>query len=239
MKNKDDTSNIPDSKLGHRERMKARFKEMDSAVLHHLPEYEPLEFLLFFARERIDTEKIARDLIARFGSLTAVLNASYDELLKVKGVGPHTASLIYYARIFSEFYMKNQTRGLLDELFNSERLKDYCQALFMDAHSEEIHCLYMDNNLKLLACERVCVGTLGKVEIPVRQIARSIIARNCSRIVIAHNHPTGTCMPSRVDIDTTKQLRAAFAQLETELLDHIVVGRDGAISMAQNKFAGW
>jgi DNA repair protein RadC len=117
--------------------------------------------------------------------------------------------------------------------YQSQQLIEYCKTLFTEATEEEFHCIYMTDDLKIIGCEKVCTGRLGTVDIPVRKITRSILTNNCSRLIIAHNHPAGTCTPSRADVDSTKSLRDIYIKLEVELVDHIIVGRDGAMSMRE------
>ena len=218
---------------GHRKRKKEQFLK---SGIEHLPEHEPLEFLLYYAIPRGDTNFIAHSLIKHFGSLTGVLNASYDELQKVDGVGANAASLICFTKMFSQLYLQKQAESDLEKMFNSEQLKEFCTTLFTGINEEEFHCLYLTDDLRLISHEKVCSGQLGKVEIPVRKITRSILAHNCSRLVITHNHPAGSCIPSRTDIDSTDSIRALYVKMEVELVDHVVVGRDGAVSMKESGY---
>ena len=74
-------------------------------------------------------------------------------------------------------------------------------------------------------------GTIGKVELSTRKFADFVVKNNCSRVVIAHNHPNGSCIPSKSDISATKYLCEILDTIEIELLDHIIVGRTGSISL--------
>jgi len=218
---------------GHRKRKKEQFLK---SGIEHLPEHEPLEFLLYYAIPRGDTNKIAHELIKKFGSLHDVLNANYDDLLTVNGIGDNAASLICFTKMFSKLYLQNQAESELEELFNSTKLKEFCTTIFTGITEEEFHCLYLTDNLKLIAREKVCIGKLGEVNIPIRKITRSILKNNCSRLVITHNHPAGSCLPSRIDIDSTKSIKNIYAEMEVELIDHIIIGRDGAMSMKEKGF---
>jgi DNA repair protein RadC len=215
---------------GHRRRKKEQFLKNG---LDGLPEHEPLEFLLFYAVPRGDTNSIAHSLIKRFGSLTEVLNADYNELKTVDGVGDNAASLICFAKMFSKLYLQNQAQSDLIELYNSDNLKDFCRSLFVGCDEEEFHCIYLTDNLRLISHEKICSGRLGKVDIPVRKITRSILDNNCSRLVITHNHPAGSCLPSRADVDSTQKIRTLYAGMEVELIDHIIIGRDGVSSLRE------
>ncbi|MCL1788884.1 MAG: DNA repair protein RadC [Oscillospiraceae bacterium] len=218
---------------GHRERKREQFLK---SGIEHLPDHEPLEFLLYYAIPRGDTNLIAHLLVKKFGSLAGVMNADYNELMKVEGIGKNAATLICFARMFSKLYVKKQAQEELETLHSSDHLKEFCAALFIGAVEEEFHCLYLTDDLKLIGHEKICSGKLGEVNIPFRKISHSILNKNCSRLVIAHNHPAGSCIPSRVDVDSTKSIRKIYMSMEVELVDHVVVGRDGVTSMRETGF---
>jgi DNA repair protein RadC len=215
---------------GHRQRKKEQFLK---SGIEHLPEHEPLEFLLYYAIPRGDTNAIAHALIRRFGSLVDVMNADYNELKSVDGIGENAASLICFVKMFSQMYVQRQLECKLNKMFNADNMKEFCKVLFANATEEEFHCLYLTDDLKLISHEKLCSGQLGKIDIPVRKIARSILEKNCSRLIISHNHPAGSCLPSRDDVDSTRKIRDVFVKLEVELTDHIIVGRDGVTSMKE------
>jgi len=218
---------------GHRERKREQFLK---SGLEHLPEHEPLEFLLYYSIPRGDTNLIAHKLIKKFGTLDRVLDANYKELLNVEGVGKRSAELICFTQMFAKLYVKKQAQREMEALFNSNLLKKFCSTLFIGAVEEEFHCLYLTDDLKLIGHEKICSGKLGEVDIPIRKIARSILEKNCSRLVITHNHPAGSCIPSRIDVDSTKSVQNLFRKMEVELVDHVVVGRDGITSMKETGF---
>ena len=76
---------------GHRARMKARFLKEG---FQNFADHEIMEFLLYYAMPRKDTNEIAHALIERFGSLSAVFDAPYEELMEIKGIKEHSATLI-------------------------------------------------------------------------------------------------------------------------------------------------
>ena len=79
------------SHTGHRQRMKAEFL---ARGIEGWPDHRVLELLLFYSIPQGDVNGLAHDLIEQFGSLSGVLDASVEELRKVKGVGEHTAVLL-------------------------------------------------------------------------------------------------------------------------------------------------
>ena len=79
------------SHAGHRQRFKNKVLETG---IEHLPYHEVLEFLLMYAIPQKDVNPLAHELISNFGSFSAVLDADYDQLKKIKGVGHETALFI-------------------------------------------------------------------------------------------------------------------------------------------------
>ncbi|MCL1881863.1 MAG: DNA repair protein RadC [Oscillospiraceae bacterium] len=221
---------------GHRKRKREQLIKMGFEGLEHFPEHEPLEFLLYYAIPRSDTNALAKTLIKEFGSLANVINADYHELLKIKGIGESAATLISFFRALSKLYLQKNIIIEAQTLSNSGLLKDFCQTLFIGVLEEEVHCIYLTDDLKLITHEKICTGKIGTVDIPTRKIARSILSHNCARVVVTHNHPAGTCIPSKADVDSTRKLQATCNELEAELIDHIIVARDGVMSLRENRF---
>ena len=73
---------------GHRKRMRGKFLQSGKDAFH---EHEMLEMLLYYSNARGDTNPLAHTLIDEFGSFSGVLDASFEDLLKVKGVGENMA----------------------------------------------------------------------------------------------------------------------------------------------------
>jgi len=215
---------------GHRQRKKDYFLKHG---LDDMPDHEKLEFLLYYAIPTGDTNELAHRLIDRFGGFVNVITADYEDLLEVKGVKEHTASMICLFRMTARYFIMKRTGNVL-LLNNTEALNDYCAALFLDAGNEEVRCIFLDNELNLLDSKKICEGDFGKVEMPLRGLLFEIFKAKTNRIVLAHNHPAGSCIPSRADIDITYDLYCLLKKLGIELIDHVITGRDGVWSMKEH-----
>ena len=200
---------------------------------------ELLKFMLHYSNSHQNASITARALIKRFGSFTTVIEADFNALLSVKGVDKCIANMIHQFRILSQVYLEKKTSEDLLEFFTVERLKSYCSSLFINAKDEELHCLCLTDDLKLISTAKICSGSGRNVNIPVRNIVRSVFANNCNRIVIAHNHPAGSCIPSTDDMTSTDRIYSILKQLDIELIDHVVVGRKGVTSMKESGFMSY
>lgn len=232
----DDEKNIH---LGHRKRTK------DSVLNHGLDgrnDHQVLEVLLFYAIPNGDTNPVAHRLVNRFGSLRGVLEADYDELRTVKGIGDNAASLIKFVQMFSGRYLCASSFEEDSMHFtDTNSLRRYFEGAFLGVRNEQTRAMLLDDNLCFIKEQLITEGTIGKVEVNTRKFTDFIIKNNCNRVVIAHNHPNGLAIPSKEDIATTAELIKIFDKLEISLVDHIIVGRTGSYSLraSEHSHALW
>lgn len=222
--------------IGHRQRLK-------NAVLKHglapFSDIQILETLLFFGVPNGDTNPTAHRLLDHFGSLRAVIEADYNELLTIKGVGENTAQLICFVKLLFGYYYKliNHQPDKKLQLSDSKALCSYFETSFIEAKGEQLRVMALDDNLYLL-CEAVLVeGSSLKVSVTARQITEFCLKANSNRIVIAHNHPNGAAIPSNADLNTTRELVDLLKRLEIDVMDHIIVGRTGSFSIRESAHA--
>ncbi len=214
---------------GHRKRMK-------QAMLEHgldgLNEHQVLELLLFYGISNGDTNPTAHRLIQHFGSLKGVLEADYNDLLKVNGIGENAASLIKFAQMFSGVYLRASsfTDGVLN-ISDTTGLRKYYEAVFLGVKDEQVRAMLFDDELNMVKEQLIVEGTIGKVELSTRRFTDFVIRNNCSRVVLAHNHPNGSALPSGADVAATRELQEIMSRIDITLLDHIIVGRTGSISL--------
>lgn len=221
---------MPNLNTGHRQRLKERFLKsgFDDFEYHNM-----LELLLFFTIPRKDTNQTAHNLINRFGSFSAVFNASFEELIKVDGVGRESATLIKVAAALVRPYIEDlHNDGMI--LDTTEKLCNYLIPKYIGRTNEVTYIVCLDNKRKCLFCDMLNEGTIDSVPIFTRQIAEIALRTAATYVVISHNHPNTFALPSIEDIQTTKRLKAALDTLSIKLLDHIIVSREDAVSMADS-----
>ena len=135
---------------GHRQRLKTEFLARPDSF----PDHKLLELLFFYANPRSDTNPLAHELIDRFGSLAGVLDASVDELYKVKGVGEHTAVLLRMLPALLGRYQASRTR--LNDIVNSaDDAYPWLEPYFFGARNEMIYLLALDGKNKPLGVRKV------------------------------------------------------------------------------------
>ena len=215
---------------GHRQRLKERFLEEG---LDHFTEIQVLELLLFYAIPRKDTNPIAHALLDRFGTLSQVLDAPVAELCKVPGVGENAATLLCLATSVGRYYLVNRI-SQTEILPTLDACADYLVPHFYGRNVETVFLLCLDAKCKVICCKEVGEGGVNSAGVSVRKIVETALAANATSVVLAHNHPSGVAIPSREDELTTQKIAVALRAVDIHLTDHIVVGDDDYVSMAQS-----
>lgn len=214
---------------GHRQRVKERFLNYG---LDSFTDVQFLEALLFYAVPKKDTNETAHLLIKTFGSLKKVIEASYSDLTKVKGVGENAASLIKFFQMASKKYLDIAYVDTKEKKYDTpKKLKRYCMQLFLGEKREMVYAIALDSDLAIIGKEALNTGDPDSVFLSYRKLTEFVHKSNTKRIVLTHNHPNGSEMVSRSDIEATREAAELLYKIDVELVDHIVVGKTGATSM--------
>lgn len=214
--------------LGHRQRLRDRFLKSDG---RDMADYELLELVLTYAIVRRDVKPIAKLLIKEFGSFANVINASYEDLINIKGISENTAVLL---KMINSAILRASWQKLSGEdapvLKNIDDLIDYCRASMCYQDVEELRIIYLNSKLKVICEETLQKGTINNVAIHPREVIKSALQNHACSIIMVHNHPSGDTTPSKQDIMITKQIKDAAECVGVILQDHIVIGKYGHFS---------
>jgi DNA repair protein RadC len=211
---------------GHRERLRDR---AGAGGLAALPDYEVLELLLFRSIPRGDVKPLAKRLLARFGSLGAVLGASAADLRTVAGVGEAVALDL---KLTHEAGLR-AARGVVAKrpvISSWSALLAYVKAALAHEAREQFRVLYLDKKNALIADEIMGHGTVDHAPVYPREVARRALELSACALILVHNHPSGDPTPSSADVDMTRKVVQAARALGLAVHDHLVVGRDGVAS---------
>ena len=215
---------------GHRERMKRRFRETG---LKGFDDVNVLELMLFYVIPRQDTNPIAHALLNRFGTLQDVIDAPYEELVKVKGVGESAATFLKLIPAVCKRYTraKQQRRASYTSL---KDMAEFVIPLFSFEMEETLFLICLDAGNRITYCEPVFNGNPDSIMIEPRQIVQIALDRRAARVVLAHNHPSGIAVPSPSDVSMTLTLKDALNLFNIELLDHFIVAEEACVSMRKH-----
>lgn len=217
-------------KTGHRERVREKIAKHGVEGMH---DYEILEFMLFSFVPRKDTKAIAKQLIAEFGSLRAVLLSSHEVLAKVPNMTRNAslfiASLPEIARRVGTSEHKNKPK--LESLF---QIKDYLTKLFSNMQEEAVYLLALDSLGKLKEQIKIAQGECDQCKISIKKLVINCVNLNSANVYIVHNHPVGNASPSVQDIKFTKWVKQAMEIMDINLVDHLIFSNEDIFSFRQN-----
>jgi DNA repair protein RadC len=218
--------------VGHRERLRQRFRDAGSDAL---PDYELLELILFRAMPRRDTKPLAKALLARFGSFPETITAPPERLKEIAGVGD---SIVTELKVI-EAAARRLVKGAVTkrrELGSWKQVTDYCRAAMAFADREEFRVLFLDKRNHLVADEVQGTGTVDHTPVYPREVVRRALELSATALVLVHNHPSGDPTPSTADVRMTLELIAIAKPLGIEVHDHLIVGRQGNASLRKMQF---
>lgn len=213
---------------GHRQRLKQKFLENG---IEALKPHETLELLLFYSIPQRNTNDIAHELINRFGSLTAVFDAPVKSLCEVKNISENSAVLLKLIPQLLRYYQVTPDKSL--SMDNMDFVKKYFSSLYIGVKNEEFKVCCLDNNLQIISCNTLSVGSTNEVTVTARMVAKAAFDANSQHIIISHNHPDTFPKPSKEDIMLTNNLIGKLKPIGIDILDHIIVGKGEVLSMRQ------
>ena len=175
---------------------------------------------------------IAGQLLARFQTLENLARASLTELRQMKGVGRDKAVTLKAA-----FQLAcNMARELRHEaplLDTPERVAELLRGENRTYQVETFQALLLNTRRRLLRVEKISQGTLDTLLVHPREVFKPAILESAASIILLHNHPSGDPTPSREDLRLTRQLVECSKLLDLRIHDHVIIGRERFISLAQ------
>lgn len=177
--------------------------------------------------------QMAEELLGAFGGVAGLLNAQMSELKAFKGLGgtakrAQLAAVLELAR--RALAQQLRQRRVMD---SPEAAREYLQLQLGRRPHEIFAVMFLDAQHRLLAMEEMFRGTLSQTSVYPREVVHRALQLGAGAVVLAHNHPSGSVLPSRADEILTQSLKAALALVDVRVLDHVVVGPGQSFSMAE------
>lgn len=192
---------------------------------------ELLAILLGHGTQNCSVLQLATELLAYFGSLQKMADASCEELKKVKGIG--NAKALQLKAVFGLWHrMEEKKSEILD---SPEKVYQLIRSELENQKMEVLMVVLRDVKNHFFHREIIGRGTLTELLLHPREIFHTAI-RNCAHnIIVAHNHPSGDPTPSTRDVQMTQILVNAGKFLGIEVCDHLIIGQKSYISFFQKR----
>ncbi len=178
---------------------------------------------------------LSQELLLHFGGMGGLLNASIEQLTKIKGVGKAKAILLKAAfgialRASKEQFSPNRTVISIEDALSI--------AVPMIGHlkKEALLVILRDVKCRLIHHEVISVGTLSEVLVHPREVFQLAVRHGAYSLIVCHNHPSGDPTPSKADISLTFQLLESGKIMGISVADHLIIGKDNHISMKHSNY---
>lgn len=225
----EDISSAKPHYLGHRKRLKEKLLKGGAAFL---ADYEMVELILSLSITRKDVKPLAKELLARFGSFSAILDATPEQLSEVKGIGENSVGVIRLIKDSSIKYLRERSKGK-NVLSSPEALIDYCRMAMVGLKDEEFRVIYLSSKNEVIEDEALFKGAVDQTAVYPRKVIERALYHNATALIFVHNHPSGALNPSRADLALTKLLKDAAEALQIKVHDHLIVTKEGHYSFAR------
>lgn len=196
-----------------------------------LTDAELLAIIIRDGTRRESALDLARRLLKMYGPLRNLRERGPAELCRVKGIGPARAAQIIAAltladRIGERKLQKGQG------FTNSRAVFEHFYPRLRYLKQEHFLCVLLDTKNRVLREVEISSGGLNAAIFQPRDVLRQAVVESAAGIILIHNHPSGDPKPSADDLHVTRRTKKACDVAGIRLLDHLVVGEEGYVSLA-------
>jgi DNA repair protein RadC len=194
------------------------------------------ELLAIFLRTGVQGKSavdLARDLLADFGSLKALLEADHQRFCQAHGLGDAKyAQLQAVMEMAKRHFKEVLQRG--NALTSPDITRAYLSAQLRGYSYEVFACLFLDNQHRVIQLDELFRGTIDGASVYPREVVKQALHHNAAAVIFAHNHPSGIAEPSTADKLITEKLKQALALFDIRVLDHFIIGDGQPYSFAEH-----
>lgn len=199
-----------------------------------LSDQELLAIFLRTGTKGVPVLDLAKEVLGHFGSLRGLLMASLEEFCEVKGLGKTQYIQLQATKEMTKRHLGQQMQ-VNSAVSDPDLAVMYFQAMLEDDEREIFMVLFLDNQHRLIHQEKLFFGTVNQTSVHPREIIKAALKWNAAAILVAHNHPSGSCVPSEADRYMTRRIEMACDLVDVRLVDHIIIGKGEYFSFEEEK----
>ena len=212
----------------HRKRVREEFEI--SGFNLETPPHKIVEMMLFYSIPRKDTNTTAHNLMDEFKTITNLLDARPEDIVKVEGAGQSTATFLKFVRFLANYYITEKTK-VTRKGIEFDAIYAHLFSRYIGTNNEVVAITSFDNAGRFIEFDIIGEGDISSVGISSRKIIETALKRKAAAVILTHNHPKGQALPSPEDLEATKTIRKILKGVKVELLDHMIIADDDYMSL--------
>lgn len=181
----------------------------------------------------LEDRGLAEELIAECGSLANIANLPSSRLRMIAGLGAKRSERIQVAIEMGQRSVSANC-AVEESISSSEDVVRTMSPLLKELKHEECWAIYLTNSNRIIERQRISQGGVQATVVDHRIIVKRALELLSTRIIIVHNHPSGSATPSSADFEITKKIKEATLLFDIQLLDHIIISNSDSFSFKSN-----
>lgn len=181
----------------------------------------------------LEDRTLAEELFKECGSLTNIANTPSSRLRMIAGLGAKRTERIQTA-IEVGHRIASANRTIEEQITSSEDAVRVMRPLLKELKHEECWAIYLTNSNRIIERCRISQGGVQATVVDQRLIVKRALELLSTRLIIVHNHPSGSATPSGADITLTQRIKEATSLFDIQLLDHIIISDSESYSFKSN-----
>ena len=198
----------------------------------HLSNAELIAILLRTGVTGESVLNLSTRLLADFGGLSGMARASYGELESLKGISEAKA-----CQLLAAFELGKRLVSLHPEgrpiVKSPQEVFNLLGAEMSFLEQEHLKVILLSTKNEVRSVREIYIGDVNSAVVRVAEVLRPALREDCPSLIVVHNHPSGDPTPSPEDILVTRQVRTSGEMMDIDVLDHIIIGSSGYVSMKE------
>lgn len=202
------------------------YEKYEKLGIEALTDIELLAVLLRSGTVDCNVIELSYKLLCSNGKIPSLLtlyNMSYDELIKIKGIGKIKAIQIISLLELSKRISKEKYAESL-KITSPKDIANYFMEEIRHNKQECFITVLLDAKNKMIDHKTIFIGSLTSSIVHPREVYKLAIQKSANSILVLHNHPSGDPTPSKEDILITERLKKVGELIGIILIDHIIIG---------------
>lgn len=195
----------------------------------NLSDAELLAILIATGNKKKNAIELAREILDTF-SYEELNTITVQELSEIEGIKNAKAATIVAALNFGKRINQKILNKKIDKITCAQDIYDLMKNYFLDTQKEHFYSIMLNTKNDIISIEHISTGDLNSSIVNPREVFTPAVKRSAKAVAFVHNHPSGSCKPSREDLLITRRLVEAGLILDIKVLDHIIIGRNNYYS---------